>query len=56
MSQRSKPIAAALMLITLAVSFGPASAEFDPKKCYEKCMDKTKDRQMCKDICEDNKK
>jgi len=55
MNQQSRKIVTTLIFMTMAVSFGTASAEFDPKKCYEKCMEKAKDRQMCKDICEDKK-
>ncbi|WP_343630974.1 hypothetical protein [Roseateles sp.] len=52
MNPRLKRAATAALFAAMAVAVGPASADFDPKRCYEKCMEKEKDREKCEYVCD----
>lgn len=52
MNSSLRKIAAAVVFATMAVSFGTAYAEFDPKKCYDTCMERVKDREKCEYVCD----
>lgn len=52
MNRKIKAAGTALLFVIMAAAVGPASADFDPKRCYEKCMDKVKDREKCEYICD----
>jgi len=49
---RVRILALGVIFVLLAVFYRQASAEFDPKVCFERCMERAKDREKCEYICD----